>query len=50
MRRLVKIAKKQKCGRMEWAVLDWNKNAIEFYDKLGAKQLKDWIYYRINFH
>lgn len=43
---LVKIAKKNNCGRMEWAVLDWNVNAIKFYDKLGAKQLKDWIYYR----
>lgn len=45
---LIKIAKKQKCGRMEWCVLDWNKNAIKFYDKLGAKPLGDWIYYRIN--
>jgi GNAT superfamily N-acetyltransferase len=43
---LVKIAKKEKCGRMEWCVLDWNKNAIKFYDNLGAKPLKDWIYYR----
>ena len=43
---LVKIAKKNNCGRMEWAVLDWNVNAINFYEKLGAKQLKDWIYYR----
>ena len=45
--RLVKTAKKQKCGRMEWCVLDWNKNAIDFYDRLGAKPLKDWIYYRL---
>jgi len=48
MERLLKIAQKEKCGRMEWCVLDWNKNAINFYDKLGAKPLKDWIYYRIN--
>ena len=45
---LVRIAKKEKCGRMEWCVLDWNKNAIRFYDNLGAKPLKDWIYYRKN--
>jgi GNAT superfamily N-acetyltransferase len=44
---LVKIAKKEKCGRMEWCVLDWNKNAIKFYDKLKAKPLGDWIYYRL---
>jgi GNAT superfamily N-acetyltransferase len=43
---LNKQAKKNKCGRMEWAVLDWNVNAIKFYDKLGAKPLKEWIYYR----
>jgi len=43
---LVKIAKKENCRRMEWCVLDWNKNAIKFYNKLGAKPLKDWIYYR----
>lgn len=46
---LLKIAKKNKCGRMEWCVLDWNINAIEFYNKLGAKPLNEWIYYRITF-
>jgi GNAT superfamily N-acetyltransferase len=43
---LIRIAKKNNCGRMEWAVLDWNVNAINFYEKLGAKPLNDWIYYR----
>ena len=43
---LIKISKKEKCGRMEWCVLDWNKKAIDFYNKLGAKPLNDWIYYR----
>jgi GNAT superfamily N-acetyltransferase len=45
---LLKTAKVHKCGRMEWCVLDWNFNAIRFYDKLGAKPLKEWIYYRLN--
>jgi len=45
---LVKAAKKNKCGRMEWHVLDWNVNAIKFYEKLGAKELKEWKYFRIN--
>ena len=49
MDELIKTAKKNKCGRMEWCVLDWNTNAINFYDKLGAKQLKEWLYYRISF-
>lgn len=46
---LQEIAVKNKCGRMEWVVLDWNENAIKFYDKLGAKQLKEWKTYRLNF-
>ncbi len=46
--KLVKVAKKYKCGRMEWVVLDWNVNAIRFYDKLGAIQLKEWKTYRMN--
>lgn len=45
---LLKIAKKNKCGRMEWVVLDWNINAIKFYDKLGATELKEWKTYRLS--
>lgn len=45
---LIKISKKNKCGRMEWVVLDWNVNAIKFYDKLGAQELNDWKGYRLN--
>jgi GNAT superfamily N-acetyltransferase len=44
---LVKAAKKNKCGRMEWHVLDWNVNAIKFYEKLGAIELKEWKYFRM---
>jgi len=47
MNELIKIAKKKKCGRMEWCVLDWNKSAINFYEKLGSRELKEWKYYRI---
>jgi GNAT superfamily N-acetyltransferase len=47
--KLIKIAKKNKCGGMEWIVLDWNVNAIKFYDKLGAKELKEWKTYRMQF-
>lgn len=35
------------CGRMEWIVLDWNKDAIRFYDRLGAKHMKQWLFYRL---
>ena len=44
---LLKTAKKNKCGRMEWIVLDWNKNAIKFYQNLGAKHMKEWNLYRL---
>ena len=44
---LKNIAQKEKCGRMEWIVLDWNKNAISFYEKLGAKVLEDWKFSRL---
>ena len=36
------------CGRMEWAVLDWNQPAIHFYERLGARQLKEWLPYRLS--
>ena len=34
--------------RLQWAVLDWNTPSIEFYDRLGAKPLDDWITYRLS--
>jgi GNAT superfamily N-acetyltransferase len=35
------------CGRLEWAVLDWNEPSIRFYDSLGARAMKEWITYRL---
>jgi len=34
------------CGRLEWAVLDWNESAIDFYRRFGARPMQDWILYR----
>lgn len=39
---LAKIANERGCGRMEWSVLDWNQPAIDFYEKLGARRLREW--------
>ena len=39
---LAKIANARGCGRMEWAVLDWNAPAIAFYESLGARRMTDW--------
>ncbi len=48
LKRLTKEAKKNKCGRIEWVVLDWNVNAIRFYENLGATELKEWKTFRLN--
>lgn len=34
-------------GRVEWAVLDWNEDAIRFYESLGARPMGDWTTYRL---
>ena len=44
----VREASKKGCGRMEWSVLTWNNNAIRFYEKAGARRLKEWHYYRLD--
>lgn len=44
---LAKIARDRGCGRMEWAVLDWNDPAIQFYRKLGAKPMEEWTVFRL---
>ncbi len=47
MRRLAAIARQRDCGRMEWAVLDWNELGTGFYKKLGAVPLDDWTIFRL---
>ena len=44
---LAKIAQDRECGRMEWAVLDWNEPAIKFYRVLGAKPMDEWTVFRL---
>jgi GNAT superfamily N-acetyltransferase len=44
---LIGIAKANDCGRMEWAVLDWNQTAIRFYESLGAKPMNEWTTFRL---
>ena len=45
--KLIRIAGKRKCGRVEWAVLDWNESAIDFYSKLGAEPMNSWKIFRL---
>ena len=47
LERLAQIAVDRGCGRLEWAVLDWNTDAMRFYEKLGAKPNSDWTVYRL---
>ena len=45
--RLASIAVERNCGRLEWAVLDWNEPAIEFYRHCGARMLPEWNLCRV---
>jgi GNAT superfamily N-acetyltransferase len=44
---LARLALERGCGRLEWAVLDWNEPAIGFYKRLGAVPMGDWTTYRL---
>ena len=44
---LAKIAVDRGYGRFEWICLDWNQNAIDFYERYGAEQQKEWRIFRI---
>ncbi|GAB4300519.1 MAG: GNAT family N-acetyltransferase [Ignavibacteriaceae bacterium] len=45
---IIRTARKRDCGRVEWAVLDWNKPAISFYESLGAKPMNEWTVFRLD--
>ena len=40
--KVIEYGNKQGVKRIEWVVLDWNKPAVDFYIKTGAKVLRDW--------
>jgi GNAT superfamily N-acetyltransferase len=48
LKRLAELAVERGCGRLEWAVLDWNKPSIDFYESLDAKPMSEWIIYRLS--
>jgi GNAT superfamily N-acetyltransferase len=47
LERLAAIAVERDCGRLEWAVLDWNASAIGFYRSLGAVPMDEWTTFRV---
>ncbi|MEH3159999.1 MAG: GNAT family N-acetyltransferase [Sphingomonas taxi] len=48
LRHLAGIAMERGCGRFEWAVLDWNADAIAVYRRIGAVGLEDWTVQRVD--
>ncbi len=47
-RAVARLAADRGCGRMEWAVLDWNTPSIEFYKSHGGRAMDDWTVYRLD--
>jgi GNAT superfamily N-acetyltransferase len=47
-RHLAAEAVRLDCGRMEWMVLDWNRLAIDFYERRGADRMSEWLPYRLD--
>ncbi len=48
LRHLARLAMDRGCARFEWAVLDWNSPAIEFYRGLGARPMDEWTTFRLD--
>ena len=48
LERVADIGARRGCGRFEWTALRWNANALEFYQKLGARQLDEWVTLRMD--
>jgi len=44
---LARVAVEKGCGRYQWQVLDWNTPAVEFYESLGARVMKEWLTMRV---
>jgi GNAT superfamily N-acetyltransferase len=45
--RLARLAVERDCGRFEWSVLDWNTDAIRFYERMGATVMPEWRICRV---
>lgn len=44
---LCEIARSRGYARIDWKVLNWNQQAIDFYKRIGAKSMSDWTGYRL---
>lgn len=50
MEHLAELALERGHVRLEWVALDWNEPALNFYEKLGAARLDDWLIHRLEVH
>ncbi len=48
LRHVARVAVQRRCARFEWAVLDWNTPAIQFYRALGARPMHEWTTFRVD--
>jgi GNAT superfamily N-acetyltransferase len=47
-RAVARVGVERNCGRFEWAALNWNEKALEFYQKLGAQTMDEWVMLRLD--
>jgi len=47
MEHLAQLTQERGHVRLEWVALDWNEPALNFYAKLGARRLDDWVIHRL---
>ena len=45
---VARIGVERNCGRYEWSALNWNRNALDFYGRLGARVMDDWVMLRLD--
>jgi GNAT superfamily N-acetyltransferase len=48
LRAVARLGVERSCGRFEWTALDWNEKALDFYKKIGAQPLNDWVLLRLD--
>jgi len=45
---VIRLARRRRCGRVEWAALDWNARAICLYERMGARAMDEWRLFRLS--
>ena len=45
---VARVGAERNCGRFEWTALNWNKPALDFYNRLGARAMEEWVLLRLD--